>query len=97
MLDPIAKEVWCEALRSGKFKQGRKTLHNKETNAYCCLGVASEIFPMVALANHLHNTLACPALEVLGLSEVDQEILIRMNDERGRSFAEIADYIEQNL
>lgn len=41
------KEVavqWVEALRSGKFKQGRSRLQDSEGN-YCCLGVLCEIAP----------------------------------------------------
>ena len=40
MLNPNAKKL-VEALRSGKFKQGRGTLHLGDE--YCCLGVACEI------------------------------------------------------
>lgn len=32
-----------EALRSGKYKQGRSALHNKDKNTYCCLGVACDL------------------------------------------------------
>jgi hypothetical protein len=30
---------WVEALRSGKYEQGRATLFNKYSNTFCCLGV----------------------------------------------------------
>lgn len=33
---------WVEALRSGEFKQGRERLRNE--GAYCCLGVACELY-----------------------------------------------------
>lgn len=32
------KTKWIEALRSGEYKQGKKSLKN-ENGAYCCLGV----------------------------------------------------------
>jgi hypothetical protein len=32
------KKLWVEALRSGKYKQGRGKLRN-ESNEFCCLGV----------------------------------------------------------
>lgn len=32
---------WVEALRSGKYKQGRQYL--RKNNQYCCLGVLAEI------------------------------------------------------
>jgi hypothetical protein len=34
---------WIDALRSGKYKQGKSELHNSDTNEYCCLGVLNEI------------------------------------------------------
>lgn len=42
---PVRKEAiikWINALRSGKYKQTKKTLHDAE--GYCCLGVACDIF-----------------------------------------------------
>ncbi len=33
---------WVEALRSGKYKQGRRALRNKD-NEFCCLGVLCDI------------------------------------------------------
>lgn len=37
------KTRWCEALRSGKYKQATGTLKN-EYGAFCCLGVLCEVF-----------------------------------------------------
>ena len=37
---------WVEALRSGKYKQGRKTLRKDDTGGnsrYCCLGVLCDL------------------------------------------------------
>lgn len=36
------RKKWVDALRSGKFKQGRKTLN--QANKFCCQGVACELF-----------------------------------------------------
>ena len=36
------RKKWVAALRSGKFKQGKKQL--KANNKFCCLGVACELF-----------------------------------------------------
>lgn len=33
------KNRWVNALRSGKFKQGRKHLADVDSGTYCCLGV----------------------------------------------------------
>ena len=38
-LDPKLKADWVEALRSGKYKQGRRRLYF--AGEYCCLGVLS--------------------------------------------------------
>lgn len=35
---------WLEALRSGKYRQGREVLHNLDTDTWCCLGVACDLF-----------------------------------------------------
>ena len=45
MLNANAKK-WVEALRSGRFKQGKNALHKKregEDDTYCCLGVACSL------------------------------------------------------
>ena len=34
---------WVNALRSGKYKQGRNALRPKE-NGFCCLGVACDLY-----------------------------------------------------
>ena len=42
-----ARKKWAEALRSGKYKQGRSRLcaqNADKTEVYCCLGVACEVF-----------------------------------------------------
>lgn len=43
MLTKKQKQDWIEALRSGKFKQGKNFLHDKEDDSYCCLGVLAKI------------------------------------------------------
>lgn len=41
------KKIWVEALRSGKYKQGRRKLHVVDApcgeHTYCCLGVLCEL------------------------------------------------------
>lgn len=41
-IDPILKEKWISALRSGQYKQGRGRLRNEDDH-YCCLGVLCEV------------------------------------------------------
>lgn len=42
MTDKTPVELWCEALRSGKYKQCKSFLHHGD--AFCCLGVACELY-----------------------------------------------------
>ncbi len=98
-LPPDFKAKWIAALRSGEYEQTQGTLH--KSNAFCCLGVAcmavgyddpSEVesigFISVAadkIPQMLHGDCGVP------------EVLSVMNDDDGKSFAEIADWIEANL
>ena len=43
MLTHKQKTEWVEALRSGKYKQGKYALYDGGTDSYCCLGVLSKI------------------------------------------------------
>lgn len=38
-------KLWVQALRSGKYRQGRGALNSK--NGMCCLGVACEVYQSV--------------------------------------------------
>ncbi len=98
------KAKWCEALRSHSFPQGTGELRSRtDTKEYfCCLGVLRYLIdPESSLENdegqYLHE-LHC---EISGLQPGtsygdEQGCLTRMNDS-GRTFHEIADYIEKNL
>ena len=93
-LDPIAKEVWCEALRSGEFPQTQNKL--KSADGWCCLGVAAEIFPALKQADREEELLSVNSLALLNITWEQQHALAYMND-RPMPFAEIADYIEREL
>lgn len=41
-MNPIVKEKWIKALRSGEYKQGRNQL--KEGDCFCCLGVLTDLY-----------------------------------------------------
>ncbi len=102
------KEKWLAALRSGDFKKGIFTLHNKEKNTYCCLGVACRI-------NHKQKVLAGAFIdEAVFKKDIDKirvpkilkgdgdnnivtEKLSDMNDSGKYSFKQIANWIEKNL
>lgn len=99
----MKKEIadkWVTALRSGKYKQGRFTL--KKGDTYCCLGVLCEI------SGHYYNPMSIVPTQAIanwaGLVERNGFIelkrgsltLIRLNDDRRRSFKHIAAFIERN-
>ena len=89
---------WVKALRSGEFKQANDVL--RDGGAYCCLGVAcvlrhresGESYPdLTGHGEHL-KTDGAAGNWLLPLDY--QNKLATLND-RGSSFAEIADYIEE--
>jgi hypothetical protein len=113
------KQKWVEALRSGKYKQGRSVLKNTE-GRMCCLGVlldietpdgwdarATQIPGEVGHYHHQNGNYSGDFLhrntrERHGLtSELEDgesiaHRLAGMND-NGKSFAEIADWIETHI
>lgn len=46
MMNPEVKKKWLDALRSGKYKQGKDQLKQEQDGdcAYCCLGVLCDLF-----------------------------------------------------
>lgn len=111
-LDKTAKKIWCDALRSGEFIQGKGKLKagNQNGTRYCCLGVACAIFPGLEGNNHGRypsTFLSDESAHLLGLQYEDMENLAGLNDgdfydDDGnkiprKSFKEIADIIEKRL
>ncbi len=98
MLDKDAKEVWCQALESGEFKQCKGTLKKrfKKDTYFCCLGVAREIFPNI-FGTSAGTSLNTKSLHLLGLAEADQYKLIVLNDNKEYSFKAIAKFIRKYL
>lgn len=104
------KAKWVEALRSGKYKQGKGRLRDTDDN-FCCLGVLWDVYSgeWVQDANGkwctpereygYFETADVPG----GLSSDTQEKLYSMNDGKNdfqgdpKDFAQIADWIEENL
>lgn len=98
-------EQWIRALRSGEYTQGVCALRSAD-NAYCCLGVLCDIRdaslwrPLQRLGwTYLgyDGILTSSVLAEYGLTIESQRTLTRMNDGDGKSFAEIADYIESTI
>jgi hypothetical protein len=107
-LDPEFKAKWCAALRSGEYKQGKHVLRNPEDNSYCCLGVAYKVAKGVNPPDHTLGGYIVGDIDTDGVPDMligtgadagihtPRYVLVKMNDD-GKSFLEIADYIEQNL
>jgi hypothetical protein len=101
------KAKWVEALRSGKYKQGKGMLRN-EKGQFCCLGVLCDItnVELITLMNGLSESvfyyngnpsfLTTKHLQEISLDGSQQNVLIDMNDQ-GICFDAIADYIETNF
>jgi hypothetical protein len=101
------KQKWLDALRSGNYRQGQDCLKQENDRGrvwYCCLGVLAEIAEPEMLRkerssfvfyNHT-GYLRLPSGEWVLLTADTQRELGRMNDD-GKSFAEIADWIEKNV
>lgn len=98
MLDTALKTKWVEALRSGKYEQGTKVLFSKRTRAYCCLGVLCVVNGVDPenIEDRITTDLT-PWFDPGLTQEQASRLGDIMNDAQGKSFAEIADYIEANL
>ncbi len=93
------KEKWLKALRSGEYKQGKRTL--RKDDLFCCLGVACDIMGYSKEDTEGGCYIPTSFERVPKILRASGEIpnhLGRMNDNKGgMSFSEIADYIEENL
>lgn len=104
MLTKEQKQNWVDALRSGKYEQGTSSLRT-DLGGYCCLGVfcMTENFPLhengQTIKGHENDTYTfLDSLLGIGKDHITHSnILVNMNDDKRKSFAEIADYIEQNI
>lgn len=111
LVEPLTRAEyveWIKALRSGKYKQGTGKL--RLFGCYCCLGVLAEIKGSLdhnGMFMHNPNSLigvsedGCTVYHYLPMGEpngigLTQNTLMEMND-RGKSFDEIADFIEANM
>jgi hypothetical protein len=106
------KRRWIEALRSGKYEQTTRVLH-RANDGFCCLGVLCDLLDptrwgtpytiidknssILAQRWDSYASRIAPEKRIeVGLDELAEDDLMCMND-NGRSFSEIADYIENEL
>ena len=97
-MNKTLKDRWIKALRSGEYKQARKTLRRRN-GRFCCLGVLCDIqgaeWKWDGTYYITHGCAAMPpGIYEAGLNYASK--LSEMNDD-GKSFATIADFIESDL
>lgn len=94
-LGPLQKK-WIEELKSEKYKQGKGCLYDKNSDSYCCLGVANKVCELGEL---FEGTLVTTFKKIglynnEGSSSDGSYSLISMND-FGNSFKDIAKIMEK--
>ena len=103
-----AKEMWIDALRSGKYKQGKSFLKNYD-NTYCCLGVLVEVFEHHyglkfdrEINGNSHTEFGSCRSSIsppdivsnwINISPRHQALLVNLNDKHNCSFEGIADVL----
>lgn len=108
-MDKIIAKNWVDALRSGRYNQGKKYLHTyiDSEHRYCCLGVLCELSvpytnkkekvdKELEFTYYTYDNFIATMPKKFDLPNDIQYTLISMND-RGESFEKIADYIEKKL
>jgi hypothetical protein len=107
-MNPELKQKWVTALRSGQRKQAQGVLRRKD-GGFCCLGVLIDVYqpekwtdPGLEASCYVYGGGGGGMLPDQLVNELDIPIsatgtLIRMNDDQGKTFPEIADWIEANL
>jgi hypothetical protein len=102
-----AKRAWIKALRSGEYEQTQGKLCDAE-GAMCCLGVLIDVTQdgewrlrdsddggFYAYDGKV-GLLSDAVKEDVGLGAKTEARLVALNDDDGRSFADIADWVEVN-
>lgn len=101
-MEASLKAKWIEALRSGKYKQGRFALRTKSDD-FCCLGVLCDVsgiseweenglcYSYEGASSHL------PPVLRNQLTPEARDTLMAINDKYGVSFPGIADWIGTNI
>ena len=106
------RNKWLKALRSDEYEQGKGTLVRpiNEHDEFCCLGVLCDVLGEefeknafgtlgVSVNGDSINTGSLPIrlLEQVSMNQLEQGCLVTMNDKEGKSFKQIANWIEKNL
>lgn len=109
-MNPEVKKKWVKALRSGKYKQCISNLHRSDS--FCCLGVLCDISGLDDWSKgnyneycylNKHDVLPKKVSQWAGLGRSRTVSINNGNDslaglnDRGKTFKEIADIIEEQL
>lgn len=104
-MNPELKARWVEALRSGEYEQGYAKLRSTD-DTYCCLGVLYDIdvgdwvrtkSEGYLVGDRYANNHVSQYLQSVDVNWQASNKLVDMNDFERKTFAQIADWIEQNL
>lgn len=101
-MDADLKAKWVAALRSDDYEQARGRLRTT-SGEYCCLGVLCDITAPAKWHKEADGTWhfgdddswSSPPTDLLPTLKANS--LIDLNDDDGKTFPEIADWIEANL
>lgn len=106
------RDAWMQSLRSGLYPQIQWALCRKENGGlgFCCLGVLADVADPTAwgtppehaggiryFAGVYSGALPADLRTEVGLPEEAERTLIALNDKEGKTFPEIAAWIEQNI
>ena len=101
-------DAWIEALRSGEYKQTDGQLYDDDVNSFCCLGVLCDLArkdggkvnwndPWKSIVQAEGGNLPFYVRQYIGMSDYQEQKLIKMNDSGTQSFKHIASYIERYI
>jgi len=110
-MKPEIKKLWVDALRSGEYKQGKGVLYDGDDNSYCCIGVLCRLAELAGVPmskDYFVYPVELPEIEIAewaGLKTLNCNEFVQLEgntrlavlNDRGKSFSEIADIIEEQL
>ena len=109
MLPTELKKKWVKALRSGEYDQGREALCSISRSGaqYCCLGVLYEVehgenaWEMKPEYCNVNDGELCAEgnSQVYGDRYIGSSVVVQLsrNNDTGKSFDDLADWIDENL
>ena len=107
MMTRKKRDEWCAALRSGKYKQGKKRLRRKNhdgPDTFCCLGVYCDIndpskwnYDENDREYYYEGKIGTLPVSLWDYTKSSTIEFFEWNDSLGKTFPEIADLIEQNI